>query len=168
MDALIYGAGGHALVLAEALHECLGFKTIGLFDDSQKTGLPNYVEFLGAYDSKLFPNTSILIGIGNNTIRAEIAQKISHPFFSFIHPSASVASSVWIAEGSVVLQHAVIQSNTSIQVHCIVNASAVIDHDCTIGPFSHIEAMAYIGSNSQLQDFSLVPAQTKIPRFSIL
>lgn len=166
MDVLIYGAGGHALVIAEAIHESLGYNQIGMFDDSAKENLPAYVEFLGKYHPNIFPDLSILIGVGNNKIRAELAQKIKHKFFTFIHPSASVAASVWIGEGSVILQHAIVQSNSSIQTHSILNASSLVDHDCHIGSFSHIEPMAYVGSNSNLQDFSLIPANSTIPRFS--
>lgn len=166
--ALLYGFGGHGRVLAELLLES-GFHEIGVFDDNEvDTSAYTNIKYLGKYDSTVFPNTEILIALGNNELRSQIAAKIKHPFLTFIHPSAYVSSSCKIEEGTVVLQNAVIQSNVVIGKHCIVNIQASIDHDTQIADFNHIAPHVYVGSNSNIPPLSEINPSQTFPRFSKL
>lgn len=147
-DFLIYGFGGHGRVVIE-LAQQLGFQNIGVFDDADNGSVQlKGVHFLGAYNKTIAPHAPIVIAIGNNAIRKKLANQITHPYATLTHPSAVIAPSVNIQEGSVVLANAVIQAYTTIGAHCIINASAVVDHDVVLGNYVHIRPLAFIGSNS--------------------
>lgn len=164
VSSLIYGFGGHGKVLAEALTFNTEF-LVGVFDD-QPIEVFEKVIYLGPYDPKIYPELPIIIGIGNNNVRKQLSQLIKHSFHSFIHPSAHVAGSVKIGKGSVILQNAVIQTNTIIGNHVIVNMGAMVDHDNTIGDFVHISPLCYVGSNSIISELTCLEPCSRVPRFS--
>ncbi len=166
-EILIYGYGGHGRVLAELLFEA-GFKSVGVFDDSEIGEHPEYVTYLGTYDAKKYSNVKILIGVGNNLIREKISCKIVHPFYTFIHTSAYISANAQLGVGTVVLQNVVIQTNAQIGSHTIINIGAKIDHDTQIGDFAHIAPQSYVGGGSIISSFiDLNPGQI-IPRISKL
>lgn len=164
INFLIYGFGGHGKVIAEAIISKTG-STVGVFDDQPIENLEK-INYLGPYDSKIFSNIPIIIGIGNNKVRKKISKFIKHDFFSFIHPSAQVAESVQIRKGSVILQNAVIQANTIIGNHVIVNMGSMVDHDNTIGDFVHVSPLCYVGSNSIISELTCLEPCSRVPRFS--
>lgn len=164
VDILLYGYGGHGKVIAECLVE-LGVTCIGVFDDDVVAD-STHIQYLGKYDEKLLPKIPIIIAIGNNKSRKQIAKSVQHPFYTLIHPSAQIAKSVVVGEGTVILQNVVIQSNTSIGKHSIINMGVMIDHDCAIKDFAHIYPLSYIGSHSKISLCALVEAGTVLKRFS--
>ncbi len=102
---LLYGMGGHALVLIDACRD-MGIEIVGYFDDQaapmQRDG-QNLPPFLGAYRPDRYPELPILIAIGNNEIREQITQRVVHKTFTLIHPSAIVSPTARVNEGSVLL-----------------------------------------------------------------
>jgi len=147
-DWLIYGGGGHARVLADAIQanaKCL----IAYFDDNLSVeaikGIP-----VCPYNADIATQANIIIGIGHNETRRKIVAQIHHSFGTLIHPSAVIADDVTIGEGSVVLAGAVIQSGAIIGRHVVVNANVTIDHDAVIGDYCSIYPNAYIGGNAHI------------------
>ncbi|WP_445381935.1 acetyltransferase [Robiginitalea sp. IMCC43444] len=143
----IYGAGGHSQVIRKVLELC-GHQVSDTFDDKpegvhhaySKTTIEGGVR--GALAS--FPHTGdpVIIAVGNNRERAEIAQFLKSDFEKAIHPSAIIAKSSQIGNGTVVFAGAIIQPNTSIGKHVIINTAASIDHDNIIGDYAHISPKA--------------------------
>jgi acetyltransferase EpsM len=161
---LIYGFGGHGKVIAEALIAKTGGQ-VGVFDE-QPIEVIDKIVYLGSYDPYIYPDLSIIIGVGKNEIRRQLSLLIKHSFQSFIHPSAQVAQNVNIGRGSVVLQNAVIQANSIIGDHVIVNIGAMIDHDNKIGDFVHVSPLCYVGSNSIISELTCLEPCSRVPRFS--
>jgi sugar O-acyltransferase (sialic acid O-acetyltransferase NeuD family) len=134
---LIYGASGHSKVIIDAL-ELHGDSNIKLFDDDlRKVNLLGF-DVIGIYDEEMYPNESIIIGIGNNHIRKQVSSIINHSFGKLIHPNSEISKYSEIGLGSVVFSGAIIQANAKIGEHCIVNTNASVDHDCIIENFVHI------------------------------
>ncbi|MFA6260088.1 MAG: acetyltransferase [Bacteroidia bacterium] len=167
-EILLFGAGGHGKALSSLLHTA-GFACIGIFDVAGAEKFENaYTLFLGVYSPSLFPDCPIIVTVGNNRVRNEVAQIIQHRFATFVHPSAQLADNVTIGEGTVILQNAVIQANSHVGKHCIINIGACIDHDCNIQDAVHISPLSYIGSNSNISSRSLIEPGKIISRFSAI
>ena len=133
---LLYGAGGHSKVIIDALRKNQQSPT-GVFDD-HAVGTILSIPIVGEYTPTYQPNEHVIIAIGNNKIRAQLAVEIMHPFGSVFHPKAYLASDVTIDEGTVVLVNAVVNTSATIGKHVIINTAAVVEHDCKIGDYVHI------------------------------
>lgn len=151
---IIYGAGGHAGVIADLIY-LQGDELICFFaDDTIIRDMGNAK--LMPYDPVFAKDAEMIIGIGNNTARKTIAEKITHAFGTLVHPLAYVASDVKLGNGTVVLPGAVIQSGAIIGEHVIVNAGVVIDHNAQIGDYTSIYPHVYIGGNAIIGNGSLI------------
>lgn len=154
----LYGASGHAKVIIDIL-EAQGKKIAGLVDDN-----PVLSELLGykVYHDKedKYP---IIISIGDNKTRKKVSELLPNvPFESAIHPSAILSPRCDIAEGTVVMQGAIIQSSSKIGKHCIINTSATVDHDCLVDDFVHISPHATLCGNVSVGEGSWIGAGTTI------
>ncbi len=135
---IIFGAGGHARVIADIVRAnndtIIGF----LDDDSEKETIGTISEYNKYIDSEF------VIGIGNTNVR-EYISSFPVKWYTAIHPSAVISPSVEIEEGTVVMPNAVINANSKIGKHCIVNSGAIIEHDNIIGNFVHVSVGAKLG-----------------------
>tara|TARA_B110000503_G_C7116124_1_gene400447 strand:+ start:1012 stop:1524 length:513 start_codon:yes stop_codon:yes gene_type:complete len=168
MDLLVYGFGGFEYAVAEIAIEN-GYKNIEIFDDNEPQNLSIHngvLNYLGKYDAALYAKVPLVIAIGNNQIRAKVAQKIKHKLSSIIHSSAIISSSATIEEGSIILQNVVIGANTIIKKNCSLNTLAVIDNDCELDYFIHVRPLAYIGSNSKISSFKVILPNIFVEKFS--
>ena len=152
----LYGAGGHAKVIADIL-ELKGIVIGGYFDDEPTKKLWNYpgFSFPGYFD---LLTDELIVSIGNNIIRKKIVEKIAAKYFKAIHPSAIISSHSAVGEGSVVMGGVLINADTLIGKHCIINSNAVIDHECIIGDFVHVSPNATLCGNVQVGELSHVGA----------
>ena len=127
----LYGAGGHAKVIMDILKEN-STELTGIIDDNPH--IQEWMEYhVLSYDPKrMFP---ILISIGNNSIRKNIAEQLykkNAVFGTVISIHAIVSPYAKIGEGSVVMQGSILQSCCQTGKHCIVNTGAAIDHECIL------------------------------------
>lgn len=152
-NVVIFGAGGHASVVADIIRTCTQYNIIAYIASDIKTtsrdGLP-IIE-----DSIFYKNPMVnkgIIAIGNNFIREKVVNSIHSqiPGFEFItciHPKAYVSSSVNIGVGTVVMAHATINPYSRIGAHCIVNTNSSIDHDSILSDFASIAPNSVLGGN---------------------
>src|SRR5690606_19710868 len=112
MEFKVYGTGGHAKVLKDLIIQ-QGYLFGGNFDDAD----PELEYIFNVNDKSL-----LVIGIGNNELRVQIAKRVFHKFGTLIHPKADVSSSASIGEGTVILAGAVVQAGAKIGRHVIINA----------------------------------------------
>lgn len=153
---IIFGASGHAKVIADCLLEN-GWEILFFIDDD-----PNKTRFLGKNvirRSEFIPSTEkVILGIGDNSIRKKIASSLIVQFGNSIHPSAIISSRVILLEGSVVFHGAIVQTETKIGRHCIINTRASIDHECIIGDFVHVAPGAILCGNVSVGEGTFVGA----------
>lgn len=166
----LYGASGHAKVIMDIL-SANGLKIAGFIDDNIQ--LNNFMGYPVFHEAK--GKESMIISIGNNLIRKKIALKLVNTnFIKAIHPSSSISTNSSIANGTVIMHGAIIQSCTVIGNHCIVNTSATIDHDCIINDFVHISPNAtlcgnvHVGEGSQVSAGAVVIPGVKIGKWSFI
>jgi sugar O-acyltransferase (sialic acid O-acetyltransferase NeuD family) len=156
-DFLLYAAGGHARVLASGLLAS-GHSVLGIFDDDP-TKLPFYgIPFLGSYNSKIHPESLVLLSMGSIKSRQQAQRKVAHAFGTWQHPNSIVASDVTLGEGTVVMAAAVIQAASQIGKHVIINTGACIDHECVLGDFVHISPNATLCGNISIGKGSQIGA----------
>ena len=141
---VIFGAGGHAHVVADVIRAA-GDKVVAFLDDNlEQEDCSGKLE-----DYNKYKNCEFVIGIGDSEIREKIS-KINVKWHTAIHPSAIISKSVLIGDGTVVMPNVVINARSLIGRHCIINTSSVIEHDNNIGDFCHISVGANLGGNISL------------------
>ncbi len=163
---VIWGAGGHAKVVADAARASGWEVAYFLDDDAVRQG----ENFAGATihgpSTQLFTadadRTRILfVAIGGNAARARClteAQRAGYPIASLIHPSAIVSPSAQIGCGSVIMAGAVVQADARIGEGVIINTGASVDHDCVVGDFVHLAPGARLTGEVTVGDQTLVGA----------
>ena len=159
---LIIGAGGHSKVIADAML-CNGMNIMGFLDDNplligqRVSGFP----VLGKVENwPEFDVVKLVLGIGDNSIRRLIVQRLEHegsPIWAIVtHPAATIANSVKIGAGTVIMAGAIVNPDTTLGQHTIVNTGATVDHDCSIGSFAHISPGAHLAGNVNVGDDALL------------
>ncbi len=134
---LLYGASGHAKVILSIL-KAMGQEVVAIFDDDPKKKEIHAIPVVGSYRTDFLPNESLIIAIGNNTIRRQLSEQIRHSFGTAVHPSAQIDTNAQIGEGTVVMHGAIVQADARLGRHVIINTAATVDHDCELGDFVHI------------------------------
>jgi UDP-N-acetylbacillosamine N-acetyltransferase len=152
---VIWGASGHALVVADAVRLQDEFEIAGFIDDLRPERRGE--EFGGAgilggreqLESLIQQGISTLIlGFGNCQARLELAEFVTSKGFQFatvIHPRAIVAADASVHEGTVLLAGVVVNSAARLGAHVIVNTSASVDHECVIEDGVHLSPGVRLG-----------------------
>jgi acetyltransferase EpsM len=147
-QAILWGASGHALVVADIVRSSGKFQLIGLLDDIHEEswgttikGLP----VLGGADRlpelRAQGVKHLIVAIGDCQTRlrlAEIARKQDFELATAIHPSAIITQDVLIGPGTVVAPGAIVNAASRIGANVIVNTGAIIEHESTIEDGVHI------------------------------
>ena len=143
---IIIGAGGHGKVIADNAQKN-GYKNICFVDDNTTGNVMGFPVIGTSADIECLNdgNTDFIIGIGNNTVRKEIAMKYQVNWVSIVHPSAQIAFSAEIGRGTVVMANAVINICATVGEHCIINTGAIVEHDNVIENYVHISPKVALG-----------------------
>lgn len=149
---IIIGASGHARVIADIVR-CSGDEVIGFLDDRNPAEFPG-LKILGRVDDAktcIADDVQFVVGIGKNETREEIVQRLGAlPYYTAVHPSATIADDVVIGEGTVVIANAVINSGSHIGKHCIVNTAATVDHDNTLSDYVHLSPGVHLSGTATI------------------
>lgn len=144
--AVVYGAGGHARVVAGIL-AANGIRVRGHFDDSYETGSTERifgVPILGAFaemEAARSEASVAYIAVGDNDRRCIAFEQVAKWGFelpALIHPTAIVDDSVTIGKASVICMGAIVGVEARIGRACIVNSGSSIDHECDVGDYCHV------------------------------
>jgi sugar O-acyltransferase (sialic acid O-acetyltransferase NeuD family) len=147
----LYGTGGHADVVADTLHACER-EIYDVFDDRRAEHffggriVQPGIRAVGAA-AHIPVDQPIIICIGDNRARADIARLLPASFAIAIHPTALIGTDVSINEGTVVFHRAAVQAGTWVGRHVIINTAATVEENCVINDFSHISPRAHVGAN---------------------
>jgi sugar O-acyltransferase (sialic acid O-acetyltransferase NeuD family) len=154
-DLLIYGASGHAKVVLDLALQLQEYRVVGLLDDDRdRHGRSLFgVPVLGGLEplkSPLYQHCSVVIAVGENYARRELAARLNSlgcTFATLTHPSAEVGMGASFGRGTVIMVGAVINADAAIGDHVIINTGATVDHDCTIEDFVHVAPGAHLAGN---------------------
>ena len=161
----IWGAGGHAKVVADIVRREGRFTLLGFLDDQnperQGERFDDSLVIGGAdqLEALLNDDAMILFGFGDGRMRLMLAARILMMGFrspSAVHPSAVIAGSCSIGEGTVIAAGSVINPYAKLGRHVIINTGATVDHDCIIGdgasvaPGVHLAGKVSVGKATTL------------------
>ncbi len=137
---IIFGAGGHAKVIADIAMKN-GFEIEGFLDDNCAGATVVGFPVLGKIDDceKYKETCCFAIGIGNNAVRKKIFEK--YPDFEYpvlIHPTASIGIETKIGKGTVVMPMVVVNACAEVGDFTVLNSGSVVEHDCRVGDFTLI------------------------------
>jgi len=163
----IIGYSGHAYVVLDACRRsnvdvayyCAPKPTV--FDPYGLTYLGD--EAAEDFDWSLID--AFLLGIGDNHIRAKVAQKIKEKgkhLLNVVHPTSVVSSSVQFDQGNFFAAGSVFNPLVTIGNSCVVNTGAIVEHECVLGNYVHIAPGAVLAGNVHVGDYSFVGANAVI------
>jgi sugar O-acyltransferase (sialic acid O-acetyltransferase NeuD family) len=142
-NLILFGAGGHCKVIIDAIERCHDREIRGILDDDESRWDTEHYEYriIGGRDSPLSPDCEVVIAIGDNSKRRQIADLFrarGAKLGVVVHPSAYIARGVRLGPGTVVFSNAVVSSDAIVGSNTIVDIGAVVAHDCRVGDDVHI------------------------------
>ena len=160
---IVFGSGGHAKVVIEAVRARNAKRKIFLVDDDGETtgriilGAP----VLGTRQWLLenFLDAPVALGVGNNEMRADVFKWLTNAgrvVETVVHPSAVVGESVVVGEGAFLAAGSVIVADATIDRAAIINTAAGVDHDCHIGEAAHVGPGAHLCGKVRIGARSLI------------
>lgn len=162
LPVVIWGASGHALVVADIVRRQGNHKIVGFLDDvtaERKGEHFGGAEVLGGRE-QLFPLldrgvSQILLGFGDCRMRLQLTSYLKSLGFDLpvaVHPSAVVADDVVVGEGTVIAAGAVVNARATIGCSVIINTLASVDHECIIRDAVHIGPGAHLAGRVVVED----------------
>ena len=163
---VIWGASGHALVVADIISLVNAYQIIGMIDDMDPKRAGS--EFAGykvlggreTLDSLWQREVrTMIVGFGNCHRRLQVARFLREQGFRLataVHPRATVAADVSIGAGSVIVAGSVINPAAAIGENVIINTGSSVDHECVIGDGVHIAPGAHLAAGVTVERGSWV------------
>jgi UDP-N-acetylbacillosamine N-acetyltransferase len=121
---------------------------------------------LSAFEKYISPNTVLIPAFGNNEFRLSWCEKIiaaGGTLATLIHPTAYISPLSSIAHGTVILPHAIINTNVVVEKGCIINLGAIVDHDCIIEEGVHLCLGCIVKGENRVERLSKIEAGEVIP-----
>jgi acetyltransferase EpsM len=152
---VIWGASGHALVVADIVRTMGRHEIAGFLDDvnpdrhstpfcgSHVLGGTEQLDRLRASGV-----TELIVAIGDCNARmkaAALAKQKGFTLATAIHPRATIAPDAVFGEGTVVAAGAVVNPGARIGCNVILNTSCSVDHECSVADGVHIGPGAHLG-----------------------
>jgi len=169
----LIGAGGHGLVVLDALEMAEGKADVRVLDESAaRIGR----KFLDLTVQRFDPGMTMVgdrfhVCIGDNGARARLFDTLRAAGGSpgtVTHPGATVARSATIGEGTFLAARAVVAPAAVVGAGVIVNHGTIVDHECIVGSYCHLAPGTTLGGNVRIGERVFVGAGANIlPGISI-
>ncbi len=193
-DLIIVGAGGFGREVFHWLQDWLDadrnrsqeFQIKGFFsfDENILDDFSFPVGILGHEETyQIQPNDRFVMGIGRIDRRKVAAEKLIQQnarFFTLVHPTAKVASSATLGDGTIICPFVLVSSDVSIGRFSTMNIYSSAGHDAVIGdfcllsPYSTLNGFArlddevYMGTHSTVTLSKTVGAKSRISANSLV
>lgn len=144
---IIFGAGGHARVIASLLGDDVMFVV-------RAPEAPDQISqdaFFASVDE--WRDRDVYLGIGDNAIRDELwndLQAVGITPTTIVSPRATVDRTARLGAGVMLSHGAVVCANAVIEDNVIVNTMASVDHDCRVGQGTHLTTAVHLGGGVRL------------------
>ena len=157
---VIWGAGGHGRVVADAV-ACAGrFEVVGWLDDArlERAGeIFEGVPILGGPEClRRFGPQGIewlVVAVGQCAARSRLAViAVEHglKLATVIHPTATVARSAVVGAGTFVAAGAVVAAGVRLGPNVIINHGATVDHDGEVAAAAHVCPGSHLAGNVRI------------------
>ncbi len=146
---LVYGAGGHGVVVAEAA-AAAGWRVVGFIDDDARTHRVldwpvSAPDSMGGHEAEV----EVVIAVGDNPTRHRLGDQLEsqgRSLATVVHPTAWVSPSAQLGRGVFIAPQAVVHSRAGVGHGAIVNTGAIVEHDTVIGDYAHVGPNAAVGA----------------------
>jgi sugar O-acyltransferase (sialic acid O-acetyltransferase NeuD family) len=157
---ILIGGGGHCKSCIDVIEQEGSFTIAGIVDVPEKKqhnvlGYPvigtdaDLAELI-----KTFPNMLITLGqIGSPTRRMRLFNDLIEmgAHFPVIQsPLAYVSPHAQVAEGTIIMHHALINAGACVGRNCIINNKALVEHDAVIEDHCHISTGAIVNGGVKI------------------
>jgi UDP-N-acetylbacillosamine N-acetyltransferase len=152
---VIWGASGHAMVVADIVRMAKKYELAGFLDDvhSDRYGQPFFGSVIlggGSGLEALYKKgiRNILFGFGDCNARirlAGVARSKGFTVATAIHPAAVVAKDVQIGAGTVICAGAIVNPGSRIGENVLLNTGSSVNHECAIDDGVHIGPGVHLG-----------------------
>lgn len=157
---VVYGAGGHGRVVADAARAA-ELEVMGFLDDAITAGeqilgwrvLGNIDWLRGRH------GISVALGVGANDVRRQLAERLAKAgaaLATVVHPAAVVSPYAVLGSGVVVFAQAVLNVGGRVGRGAIVNTGTVLEHDVEIADFAHVASHAALGGGARVGSGAMV------------
>jgi sugar O-acyltransferase (sialic acid O-acetyltransferase NeuD family) len=163
MHILLIGAGGHGRAVLETLRDAGWPPPAGVLDDNPASaGLPG-VPLLGPLAAAGALRQQGLeaahVALGDNPRRQALGEWLAGLGYALPvirHPSAVVAGSARIGDGSVLLPRVVLGAGAEVGRHVILNTGCIVEHDARLEDAVHVAPGAVLGGGVRIGGAALV------------
>ena len=170
-NIVLVGGGGHCISVIDVVENENKYNILGILDSNIRENNILGYKVLGG--DILIPelvneNTYFLITVGqisNYSARKTISKKLAEnnaKYATVISPLAYVSKHSHIQEGTVIMNHAVVNAKSIIGKNCIINTKSNIEHGVIIGDFCHISTCAVINGDSVVEKGSFIGSNATI------
>lgn len=178
MRVLIFGAGGHAQVVADILWRMqeagIDVSPVGYLDDNPALEGQDFLDLpvLGSVARlPAIPHDAVIVAIGENATRKKLFERLKGQGEQFIiarHPRAVVAPDVPIGPGSMICAGVVVNPGSVIGANVILNTGCTVDHHNRIGDHAHIAPGVHLGGEVAVGEGAFLAIHSSvIPRRSV-
>jgi len=187
---ILIGGGGHCKSCIDVIEQVGIFQIAGIVDLSEKL----HQKILGyeiiATDDDLpqlaheYENFLITLGqIKSPEKRIRIFQTLKESGTKFpviISPFAYVSRRATVAEGTIIMHHALVNAGSRIGANCIINTKALVEHDAVVEDHCHIATGAivnggvnigsgsFLGSGAVSKEYISIPSNSFIKANSLI
>lgn len=161
---VIYGAGGHAKVVADAIESAGGVVVCFVDDEPTLSGksiweiaIREPAWLIGSDPASVY----VALGVGDNAARERVATRCIQAGFRLppiIHRSSTVAKSTLVGSGVFIGPHAIVNADAKLANGVIVNTGAIVEHDVSVGAYAHVCPSACLAGGAKLGTLSVLGA----------
>jgi sugar O-acyltransferase (sialic acid O-acetyltransferase NeuD family) len=151
---ILIGGGGHCKSVIDVIESTNTYNIIGIIDKPEKIGETINGYTVIASDNEIpkyiAQNVQFIITVGQiniSNLRKNIFENIVQLggiLPTIIASTAKVSKNASIAQGTVIMHHALVNANAVIAQNCIINTAAIIEHDVQVGSNVHISTGAIL------------------------
>lgn len=170
---LVIGGGGHGVVVAEAA-SLAKLTVLGVLDDREECPAARTLKHMGSIFSgnrvsellEKSAKLSFIVCLGDVGLRRRVLDALSadkrERGRNVIHPASFVSPSATLGTGVFVGPQAVVHSRADVQSHVIINSGAIIEHDCVVGENTHVAPGAILAGGSRTGKDVLVGVGSRV------
>jgi sugar O-acyltransferase (sialic acid O-acetyltransferase NeuD family) len=170
-NIVLVGGGGHCISVIDIIENANEYNILGILDSNVSENNILGYKVLGG--DNLIPklvneNTYFLITVGqikSFSIRKNIAKNLTEnnaKLATVISCLAYVSKHAQIEEGTIIMNHAVVNAKSKIGKNCIINTKANIEHGVSIGEFCHISTCAVVNGESVIGNGTFIGSNATI------
>jgi acetyltransferase EpsM len=169
---VIAGAGGHAIVVIDALIVS-GCKPAYIVDDdpmkkgTQVGGVAIHGA-MGELSAEDLSASTLVVAIAKNDLRRRVAVALVERGASLCgvrHPSAIISQQATIDPTAQIMAGAIVNAGAVIKAHAVLNSGCIVEHGAWIGEYTHIGPGAVLAGAVVIEEGAFVACGAKVCPF---